>query len=701
MSIPKLVHRDDLQGLRGVAVLLVVLDHAGVPFLQGGFVGVDAFFVLSGFLITGLLLSQTARRGHVPLVEFYVRRARRILPAAVLTLVVADIAAFELLNFVRAKAAVLDSLWASLFAANVHFASQRADYFAQGQPPSPFQNFWTLSVEEQFYLVWPVLLSLALFGGLVARRRRAEAPGITRPALLRALAVIAAAGLASLAWSIYSTETTPVAAYFSTFTRAWELALGAALAIASSRVARLPQYFPVTSGWLGFGCLAVAAVVFSARTPFPGYAALLPALGAALVIGAGIGREQSRLGVGRILALAPLRYVGDRSYALYLWHWPVLIIAIEYSGHALSTGVKLLLVFGALLLSIVSYAVFENPIRQMKWRAPVGLVLWPSSVALVLAVAMPILSAIGRTTARIEAASAAVHPAALRDPLVARAPARSARSGGLPAVRAAVRAAERRAPLPSALVPAVSNLHGDRYTLPAGCWAKQGQTSSRICRFGVASGRKTLVIMGDSHARMWMPAVLAMARRDGWAVTPFVKPRCVPRTWTASSGQCRGWYRWARRRASALHPYATLIVGSWSGTSAPRLAVKPVASLAKAMNRSSAAVIVMGDAPTQRRDPVDCLLAPGSTMKSCTAKATKSQLRTDATIASNSRKHGVGFISTRGWFCARPRAKSIEVLCPLVINQTITWSDRGHISQTYSLELKSVFRAAFRHQLFR
>src|SRR6187551_545959 len=293
-------HRADIQGLRAVAVLLVALNHAGIPFLKGGYVGVDVFFVLSGFLITGILLSQAQRAGRVSLTEFYVRRARRILPAAVLTLVATSIAAHQLLNFVRARTVVEDSIWASLFAANIHFAGQGSNYFAQGQPPSPILHFWSLSVEEQFYLVWPTVLSLVLFGALFGRRLRSR-----RPALGRALIVIAGAGIASLAWSIHSTHASPTTAYFSTPARAWELALGAGLALAAMTAHRIPARLQVVMGWAGLGAVACAAVLFSDGTAFPGYAALLPAVGAALVIGAGIEREPGRLEVGRILSLRP------------------------------------------------------------------------------------------------------------------------------------------------------------------------------------------------------------------------------------------------------------------------------------------------------------------------------------------------------------------------------------------------------------
>jgi peptidoglycan/LPS O-acetylase OafA/YrhL len=386
-----------------VAVLLVALDHAGGGFLRGGYVGVDVFFVLSGFLITGLLLSGAAKRGYVSLTEFYTRRARRILPAAALTLVVTDIVAFHLLNFVRAKQVMWDSIWASVFAANFHFAQEGTDYFAREQPPSPLQHFWTLAVEEQFYLVWPALLSVALFGIAVRRRRRTGRDGITRRSLFRLLVVIVVAGGASLAWSIHSTPLSPAGSYFSTFTRAWELALGAALAIGAPRLLRLPMPSRAAMGWAGLVCIAIAGATFSMSTLFPGYAALLPTVGAGLVITAGIADQQPALGAGRFLAIAPMRYVGDRSYTFYLWHWPVLIIAAQYAGHKLSVGVNLLLLTGAFALSVVTYGLFENPIRRMR-SVRASALLWPASIGVVMVVAFQALGSINTTTSQLEAA---------------------------------------------------------------------------------------------------------------------------------------------------------------------------------------------------------------------------------------------------------------------------------------------------------
>jgi peptidoglycan/LPS O-acetylase OafA/YrhL len=684
-------------------VLLVVLDHAGVGFLQGGYVGVDVFFVLSGFLITGILLAGARKRGYVSLSDFYVRRARRILPAAVLTLIVTDLVAYYLLNFVRARQAVSDSIWASFFVANVHFAKQGTDYFAQGQPPSPIQHFWSLSVEEQFYLVWPGLLGLVLFGlvrsGRFGLRRRSASQAVTRAGTRRLLLAIVVLSTASLSWSVHQTKLTPPATYFSTAARVWELGLGAALAIGAGGLTRAPAALRIPMGWIGVACIGWAAVSYSDRTVFPGYAALLPTIGAALVIGAGISAAKSRFGVGRILGLRPFRYVGDRSYAYYLWHWPVLIIAVQYAGHDLSVGVMLLLALGAFGISVISYALFENPIRQMRWRAPAGALLWPASAAAVFITAVLILGAIDDKAARVEAAAAAVKPAALVDATGVY----NARldSKPLPAVMAAVKAAQRGDPLPSPLVPPVDKLLKDSWLFPSGCTPSDGETSSKICRFGDTAAAKTIVVIGDSHAQHWMPAILQMAQQDGWVVLPLVKSACTPHTWLRYSKkpECPGWYKWAIGQARALHPDVTLIAGSWYVDNYPDEAVKTIAALTPVAKRFSKSVIVVGDPPKLNRQPVDCLLAANATMKTCTTTVTKVQVRGDTKVGSIAKKRHVGFVDTRGWFCARLSAKK-PLRCPLVVNRTITRRDPGHITVTYDLELVAPFRAAFRRALF-
>jgi hypothetical protein len=270
----------------------------------------------------------------------------------------------------------------------------------------------------------------------------------------------------------------------------------------------------------------------------------------------------------------------------------------------------------------------------------------------------------------------------------------------LPPVVAAVRAAEQQAPIPSPLTPPVSRLRDDFYNFPSGCVPRGRQTKSRICRLGDTSSRKAIVVIGDSHAQMWMPTILEMAQRDGWVVRPLVKVSCIPRSWLEARKPCNAWYRWVKQRTAALRPDVTLIIGSWAGTWAPKRAIRAVADLSRSARSSSRAVIVVDDAPGQRREPTDCLLDSRSNMKTCSNVQSKTQQQTSSAIRSNARNQGAGFMDSRGWFCAPTQQTPRRILCPLVINQTITYVDRGHVSKTYALQLYQPFRAAFRAQLF-
>ena len=274
--------RADIEGLRAVAVLLVIGNHLQVPGLGGGFIGVDVFFVISGYLITSLLAAEYADKaakrqgmGSISIAHFYLRRARRILPASLAVIAAVWIASHELLNSLRAQQVQHDALWATFFGSNVNFIRQANDYFAADLAvSSPFRHYWSLAVEEQFYFVWPVLFlvitgrhGLTLFGRRITWRTR----------LLTALTVV---GVASLAWSISETSSSPASAYFSTFTRAWELALGALIAVATTSSAVKPgQRLALLMSVAGAALLVVACLVIDADSAFPGWIALLPTTG--------------------------------------------------------------------------------------------------------------------------------------------------------------------------------------------------------------------------------------------------------------------------------------------------------------------------------------------------------------------------------------------------------------------------------------
>ncbi len=688
-------HRDDIQGLRAVAVLLVALGHAGVGFLRGGYVGVDVFFVLSGFLITGLLLAGAEKRGYVSLRDFYARRAKRILPAAALTLIVTDFAAVHLMNFVRAKEAVLDSTWAAFFAANIQFAHQGADYFAQGQPPSPIQHYWSLAVEEQFYLVWPVLLSLVLVGvGL--HRRHARRPGpqaraaVTSSARVRLAIVIVLAGLGSLAWSILETHRTPAAAYFSTFTRIWELALGASLAIGASLFLHVSAPTRAVLGWAGVLAIGAAAVLFSDTTEFPGFAALLPTIGTALVITAGIGNDRSRGGVGGLLGRRPMCYIGDRSYAFYLWHWPVLLIAASYAGHGMSLGANLLLLAGAFLLSVVSFRAIENPIRHATLRRPISTsgVLWGTSLGLVMLVAMFNLQSIANTTA---SEAGPTGPLPILSPYAPTPrPGFAPTRRSIPAVVAAVRAARHGSPIPAALIPPLSRLIDDRYPAIPDCWGLRNDPQGLDkCTLFAGGATGTIVLIGDSHARQWLPAVSWVAERDGWTLIPLWHTGCWPAAYNAGR-DCETFVRWAEGAVRTLRPDVILIGGEFRFESpqAIRSSADGISGLVAAVRPSTRHVVVIGDPPALGFQPTDCLLARGATLGTCIRTLSADQVSAYEDAERAAKASGGAFLDTIGWFCFERR-------CPAVVGRTVTYREDDHITASYATELRGLFRAAF------
>lgn len=354
---PRTAFRPDIEGMRAIAVGLVLLFHGyGHPF-TGGYVGVDVFFVISGFLITGLLLNEQTRSGRVSISRFYARRVRRILPASTLVVLATVFATYLWLGFITGNAAANDAKWTAVFAANFRFAVLGTDYLGSQLPPSPLQHMWSLGVEEQFYVVWPGLFLLL---GLMIRGSR------HRAALAGALLAIIAA---SFAWSVLQTSDNQTWAYFSPFTRAWELGLGALLAVLTPVIATLrPGWLPNVLAIAGLGGITASALILTTATHFPGWAVAFPVLSTGLLIAAGCATQNTL--VGRVLAVRPMQWLGARSYSLYLWHWPLLVIPAQYLTRDLSALEATGWLAVAVVASALSYRFIENPIRRSRVLAP-------------------------------------------------------------------------------------------------------------------------------------------------------------------------------------------------------------------------------------------------------------------------------------------------------------------------------------------
>ena len=499
----------------------------------------------------------------------------------------------------------------------------------------------------------------------------------------------------SLVYSIHLTAVSPTAAYYSPFARAWELGLGATLAVAAAKLARLPAAARVVLGWAGIAAIAVAAVVFSASTPFPGWAALLPTVGTACAIVAGMGDRIPRLGVGRWLGARPMSMIGDRSYALYLWHWPVLILAAGYAGHALSVPVKLELMLGAFALSCVTYALVENPIRR-RMRSPAKtLVVVLACAGVFLGTAVGSLAGINREQLRFQGPTTTqTTPLGIQGPT-------STSKGALSTVIAAVRAARQGAPLPSPLAPAVGRLKDmpAPYTLPAKCLGHDGSNAiaTKICRLGDSSSKKVVVLMGDSHAYMWLPAVLEMAWHDHLAVVPLLRLGCTPANWPTGHGhgRCADWYRWAVGRIKYLHPNTVLLGGSIDQTQSPAVATEVAGMVGAARQlHGLGRVVVVGDPEGLDVNPVDCLLRTNATMGTCATTWPASALRGYDHVRQGVTRLGIRFLATRGFV-------SYQREYPAVIGNTIVWLDSNHMTYLYAAQVAGAFRAAYLHAIAR
>jgi len=668
-------YRADIQGLRAIAVLAVVANHlAGWP--SGSFVGVDVFFVISGYLITGILVREFETRQTISFRGFYVRRIKRILPAGVFVIGATVCATWVLGGIERYHTTRADAVAAVVFTANWRFAQAGVDYFNQSLPPSPLQHYWSLSVEEQFYFVWPWLMLGLLAIGLRLRFWRAE-----HARLVAGVAVAVTCGV-SLWWAFVETAHDPTAAYFSTLVRAWELGVGALVAIAARPIARCDVRLRRVVALVGLFGVLVSLFAVPSSHGFPAPWALLPTLSTAALLGAGAGLSGRSL-----LALTnPVsQYLGKLSYSLYLWHFPVIVLIVtvvpQYSAAYWLAG--LALIFG---LSAASFHLLEDPARRGTWfrqrpgRLPIPAVGWLRYAAACAVTGL--IAGAGVLVARSLAPSRLVLPAAVLIGHTQDDPRNCIGAAALdPRHRCArLNTGNRVAPLPGELVDDTGGAYA--------CWAYLRQPM-HPCGYGSRRPDAIRVaLVGDSHAAALLPALEPQLNALNWRLTAFTGWSCGWRP-PALSPDCPGLRLIQRELVSG--DYAVIIATEsryFSGPVRAHLqAMRPVAA-------AGAHILVVEDDPTVSPAATACVdRITYNATSNCGTPVTLAYRIPDRLAQAAERIPGARVVKTRRFYCR-------QNVCPATIGNVLVYRDKGaHITASYARTISPYLVEAIEHAL--
>ena len=696
--------RSDIEGLRAVAVTAVVLFHAAVPGIGGGYVGVDVFFVISGFLITGLLWREVSSTGSVRLRNFYGARARRLLPASAAVGVVTMIASLLLLPPLRVPTVLYDGIASALYVGNYWFVIDNINYFSDLLTPSPFLHYWSLGVEEQFYLVWaPLMLGTAW---VIRRFRRDKARAIAssrRPYLV----VLAVVTVVSFALSLVITFVVPAMAFFSLPTRAWQLAVGGLVALTAIHWQRLSAGAAAIIGWAGLAMILVACLWFTSTTPFPGTAALLPTLGAVLVIGAGCATPSQ--GCGQLLSTSPMRAVGRISYSWYLWHWPVLVLAPALLGHPLGLAERIIAALLAAGLAWLTLRYLENPLRfapkikNSGWRS---LGLGAVATAIAVVVGLGLLKVVPTPIGNGAPASAIT----LRGPSVPSGADMGAYDAAvtqtIAQIQVALAASFEAKAVPSNLTPPLTNLAAEQadYTYN-GCLRTPYESGQPECVMGDTASPTTVALIGDSHAAMWTPAFQQIAGQRHWRLQMMAKEACPIMDARAGGNfanlvedlqHCQQWRDEIVARLTAERP-KLVVVSVWRGygidetmsgfRAFDKAWLNGMTQLVRQLRDIGTQVLVLGPIASPHANVPICVSGHLDDVTACALSRSAAVNQSGITAEEAATAAGGGqYADLSDLFCTTDR-------CPVIVGNTLIYLDVSHLTLQYSRALTPAIAA--------
>jgi peptidoglycan/LPS O-acetylase OafA/YrhL len=697
--------RTDIQALRALAVGAVVLYHLWPTTLSGGFVGVDVFFVISGFLITGQLTGELARTGRISLTRFWARRIRRLLPPAFAVLT----ASFTMLVLLMPRVTWQHNL-EEIRAASAYFENwllgvHAVDYLAAEDSASLVQHYWSLSVEEQFYLAWPLLLLLTAG---VSRIR----PRIPQRRFVCVALVVAAA--ASFVESLRLTAAEPPFAFFATPARAWEFAVGGLVALtAPARSGARAGVIRAGLRWSGAAVIGYSVFAISAKDPFPGSIALVPVAGAALVLAAGM--PSPRSWSARLLDLRAIQWVGDNSYSIYLWHWPLIVAAPWVLHHPLTWTAKTAMLVASLLLAGATRRFVEDPVRTgRRWSARLPAYGF-AVVALVALVGATSISYVQVQRSDAAAAARAAAQARTRSALVPRAHLLGPTGGT--GTKSDGRGRSRARPqAPVSCYGAAAMINADRcprpYARPADlntafaatdgrtyeCLQDTGASTPQFCTFGhTENPTRTIAVVGNSHARRLIPALDLYGRQHGWRIILAAKIDCMgliptPIGTLGSGDSCVWWSSAVQRNLLAMpgldavifasHIDAKLyLTGPGATSSDVALARQRVLATWSTFVRRGIRVLVAEDVPGMRPDSdPECIAMSSKSYDPCAVRRAAVVRPNLLTTLAQDHPGLVRYLRLTKYFCDADS-------CHGLIGGVVVYFDSHHLTATYSRTL--------------
>ncbi|CAN1506828.1 COG1835 Predicted acyltransferases [Candidatus Nanopelagicaceae bacterium] len=602
-----------IQALRAFAAMLVVIYHAGIT--SGGYIGVDIFYVISGYLITGLLLRELDKTGTLGLRAFYLRRVKRLLPTSFFVLFITAITAWYLYPTSMRADLGKDIAAAGIYISNYLFAFWQMDYQNLSAIPPVVIHYWSLAVEEQFYLFWPfIILALYKKGG---RRRVGQG--------------VVAISIASFLFSLYQTSVEPIWAFYSLPTRAWELGVGALLLYIPARIKFSQNYL-----WIALALFIYGTFIFRDSTPFPGTAALVPVFATAISLAAVHSWPKiiNRIGTHRVI-----QWLGEISYPLYLWHWPLLVIPAVYLGRGLHIYEKLICVLATLIFADLTHRFIEEPLRHAQLPAKTVIRGGVIATAISLSMGLAINSSHSDVVTLADGSKYSLAEI-MKKPLV----------------------------------------YDD------GCHVNNGETSSPDCTYGLRGAKRKIVLFGDSHAAQWFPTLEKLANEKGFELISLTKSACPgPAVTKVDTGEyknrdCFAWREYAFNRIKKINPDAVLVSGFQHFEVPSQYSSRESwwregeVKTYKSLQGSSQHIIYISDTPHPNRDIPSCIAA--GNLDRCNGSERSTPIFSP----------GYQKINPTSWLCDRN--------CPGVINGLVTYRDSSHLSVAMARALSPQLEAA-------